>query len=240
MKQMQIVQAWDSILPDAAAEKRMRDATLSYDDNRRKPTVKPRRFLIPAAAFLVMVAAIGFRLHNPKKLAVTLDNGMNVVYDANISSAGDAMYAYDYEIQTRELTAEELQQLLPCSVQPDSCHAVFRAETGEFERAETKLGEVHVHLAREGLPVTDDIVTGETANAEINGIPVTFGFFLTKPNSRGIRTAVLYASYLREGLQVYLETGGDEANQEQLGTDLGNLVCELLAHDAPYLSEIRL
>lgn len=240
MKQMQIVQAWDSILPDAVAEKRMRDAILSYDDNRRKPTVKPRRFLIPAAAFLVMVAAIGFRLHNPKKLAVTLDNGMNVVYDANISSAGDAMYAYDYEIQTRELTAEELQQLLPCSVQPDSCHAVFRAETGEFERAETKLGEVHVHLAREGLPVTDDIVTGETANAEINGIPVTFGFFLTKPNSRGIRTAVLYASYLREGLQVYLETGGDEANQEQLGTDLGNLVCELLAHDAPYLSEIRL
>lgn len=240
MKQMQIVQAWDSILPDAVAEKRMRDAILSYDDNRRKPTVKPRRFLIPAAAFLVMVAAIGFRLHNPKKLAVTLDNGMNVVYDANIATAGNAMYAYDYEIQTRELTAEELQQLLPCSLQPDSCHAVFRAETGEFERAETKIGEVHVHLAREGLPVTDDIVTGETANAEIYGIPVTFGFFLTKPNSRGIRTAVLYASYLREGLQVYLETGGDEANQEQFGTDLGNLVCELLAHDAPDLSEIRL
>ena len=240
MKQMQIVQAWDSILPDAVAEKRMRDAILSYDDNRRKPTVKPRRFLIPAAAFLVMVAAIGFRLHNPKKLAVTLDNGMNVVYNANIATAGNAMYAYDYEIQTRELTAGELQQLLPCSLQPDSCHAVFRAETGEFERAETKIGEVHVHLAREGLPVTDDIVTGETSNAEINGIPVTFGFFLTKPNSRGIRTAVLYASYLREGLQVYLETGGDEANQEQLGTDLGNLVCELLAHDAPNLSEIRL
>ena len=240
MKQMQIVQAWDSILPDAVAEKRIQDAILSYDDNRRKPTVKPCRFLIPAAAFLVMVAAIGFRLHNPKKLAVTLDNGMNVVYDANIATAGNAMYAYNYEIQTRELTAEELQQLLPCSVQPDSCHAVFRAETGEFERAETKIGEVHVHLAREGLPVTDDIVTGETANAEIYGVPVTFGFFLTKPNSRGIRTTVLYASYLREGLQVYLETGGDEANQEQLGTDLGNLVCELLAHDAPNLSEIRL
>ena len=69
---------------------------------------------------------------------------------------------------------------------------------------------------------------------------MTFGFFLTKPNSRGIRTAVLYASYLREGLQVYLETGGDEALQDQLGTDLGNLVCELLEHDAPDLSEIRL
>lgn len=240
MKQMQIVQAWDSILPDAVAEKRIRDAILSYADQKPKHAIRPRRFLILASAFLVMLAAIGFRLHNPKKLAVTLDNGMNVVYDANIATAGNAMYAYDYEIQTRELTAEELQQLLPCSVQPDSCHAVFRAETGEFERAETKIGKVHVHLAREGLPVTDDIVTGETANAEIYGVPVTFGFFLTKPNSRGIRTAVLYASYLREGLQVYLETGGDEANQEQLGTDLGNLVCELLAHDAPNLSEIRL
>lgn len=240
MKQMQIVQAWDGILPDAVAEKRIRDVILSYADQKPKHAIRLRRFLILAAAFLVMVAAIGFRLHNPKKLAVTLDNGMNVVYDANIATAGNATYAYDYEIQTRELTAEELQQLLPCSLQPDSCHAVFRAETGEFERAETKIGEVHVHLAREGLPVTDTVVTGETANAEINGIPVTFGFFLTKPNSRGIRTAVLYASYLREGLQVYLETGGDEANREQLGTDLGNLVCELLAHDAPDLSEIRL
>ena len=236
MKNAQIIAAWDSILPDAAAETRIRSAVLAYGEKKRSR--KWHRYLIPVAACLLLIAA-GYRFRLTRPLHAELDNGMRITYHATQNGIGEAMYAYDYEICERELTAEELHRLLPCSAQPDPCHAVFRAETGAFLRAETKIGEVHVHLAREGLPVTDVIVTGETSNAEIGGVPVTFGYFLTKPNSRGIRTAVLYAAFMREGLQVYLETGGDEAISEQLGADLGNLVCELLRQDAPDLSEIR-
>ena len=69
-------------------------------------------------------------------------------------------------------------------------------------------------------------------------MPVTFGYFLTKPNSRGIRTAILYASYTRSDLNYYLEIGGDEARTEELGTELGELVYEMLEADAPDLSGI--
>ena len=237
MKNTQIIAAWDSILPDTAAETRMRNAILAYGN--QKPVRNRRRFMIPVAACIVLLIAAGYRFRLTRPLHADLDNGMRITYHANTKGIEEAMYAYEYEVCSRGLTAEELHRLLPCAAQPDPCHAVFRAETGEFLRAETKLGAVHVHLAREGLPVTDTIVTGETANAEISGVPVTFGYFLTDPNSRGIRTAVLYASFMRDGLQVYLETGGDETNSGQLGTELGNLACELLDADAPDLSGIR-
>ena len=237
MKHAQMIQAWDSILPDASADTRMRNAILAYHPKSR---MSIQRFaVVPAAACLILLAVCGLHFyHLNKPLRMTLNNGTQIVYRPVQGGIGDASYAYDYEICDRELTADELQLLLPCAVQPEPCSAVFRTDTGEFLRTETKIGEIHVHLAKEGLPVTDVIIDGEQTAEEICGVPVTFGYFLTKPNSRGIRTAILYASYTRNGLQVYLETAGNEADSETLGITLGNLVYELLEADAPDLSVI--
>lgn len=242
MKQAQITAAWDSILPDAAAENRMRGAVLSYQKaySRKAAASKRMKLLaVPAAACLALFAVLGYRFRLTRPLHMTLENGTEIVYRAPDVSFVNAKCVWPEHSGTRMLTADELHTLLPCSAQPDPCEAVFRTDTGEFIHTETRIGDVHVHLSKNGFPVTDVIVTGTQTYTDICGVPVTFGYFLTKPNSRGIRTAVLYVSYARSDLNYYLEIGGDEARTEELGTALGNLVYEMLEADAPDLSGIQ-
>ena len=242
MKQVQITAAWDSILPDTAADQRMLHAILAYQNAyQRKRRIRQRLMTaVPAAGCLLLGAGFGLHhYHMTRPLTMTLSSGEQIVYRALHGSVGDAVYVYPEDGGSRALTAEELHMLLPCAAQPDPCVAVFHTGTGDFIHAETKIGDVQVHLSKNGFPVTDVIITGTQTYTDICGVPVTFGYFLTKPNSRGIRTAILYASYMCSDLNYYLEIGGDEARTEELGTELGDLVYEMLEADAPDLSEIH-
>lgn len=193
----------------------------------------------PAAACLLLGTGFGLHHYHMKRpLHMTLENGTEIVYRAPDVSFVNAKCVWPEHSGTRMLTADELHTLLPCYAQPDPCESVFRTDTGEFIHAETRIGDIHVHLSKDGFPVTDVIITGTQTYTDICGVPVTFGYFLTKPNSRGIRTAILYASYACSDLNYYLEIGGDEARTEELGTELGELVYEMLEADAPDLSGI--
>ncbi|MBQ5340332.1 MAG: hypothetical protein J6Z40_14365 [Oscillospiraceae bacterium] len=242
MTKTNIMQAWDGILPDTAADQRMLHAILAYQNAyQRKRRIRQRLMTaVPAAGCLLLGAGFGLHhYHMTRPLTMTLSSGEQIVYRVLHGSVGDAVYVYPEDGGSRALTAEELHMLLPCAAQPDPCVAVFHTGTGDFIHAETKIGDVHVHLSKDGFPVTDVIVTGTQTYTDICGVPVTFGYFLTDPNSRGIRTAILYASYTRADLQIYLETGCKEADSEATGTALGELVYEMLEADAPDLSAIK-
>ena len=94
MKNAQIIAAWDSILPDAAAETRIRSAVLAYGEKKRFR--KWHRYLIPIAACLLLIAA-GYRFRLTRPLHAELDNGMRITYHATQNGISEAMYAYDFK-----------------------------------------------------------------------------------------------------------------------------------------------
>ena len=82
-----------------------------------------------------------------KQYAVSLENGETLVYGKS-SSKGEASYAYDFEVKDRALTASELLRL------------------------ETVIDDIHVHVARAGLPATNTIIVGKENSYDIEGTSV--------------------------------------------------------------------
>lgn len=245
MKNEAIIAAWDGILPDPSASERMRRAVTAYQQTYRR---KKRRSLLkylPAAACLLLVFAgtAAFRLLRHPRYTAELENGQVLVYGSG-SPAVEAQYAYDCEIADRALTADEIQTLFPeLDLLPEYSlpHAAFNAETGEMLRLEVAAeGNLHIHLARAGLPATDTIIDGENSCTEVCGTPVKTGYFLTKPNSRGIRTAIFCAEFTVGGTTVYAELAGNEADSEQLCTRLSEAVYGMICAQAADVDRITL
>ena len=206
MKNDNIIASWNKILPDEAADERMRSKIMEYQRSHiRKDSVismtKNFKKLFPiAACFIIVVAVTAFvgvqgNWFGTKEYTITLDNGEKLVYGSG-TPKGAASYAYNYEVKDRVLTADELHTLFPeinDITDNNLPYATFKADTGEMIRLETTFDDVHIHLASSGLPITDTVVVGEESTAEINGITVKTGYFVTDANSKGIKTAIFFA-----------------------------------------------
>ncbi|MBR3447118.1 MAG: hypothetical protein IKH27_04885 [Oscillospiraceae bacterium] len=247
MKNEAIIAAWDSILPEQAAAERMCAAVTAYQQKHcRKARRLPLNRLLPAGVCLLFIiagtAAFGIRQHRLSvRYTAELDNGQVLVYGSG-SPAAEAQYAYDFDITDRALTADEMQTLFPgLAILPEysRAHAAFRADTGEMLRLETAAeGGLRICLARAELPVTDTVITGEESCSEICGTPVKTGYFLTRANSRGIRTAIFYAEFPIGGTTVYTELAGNEADSEQLCVQLSDTVYRMICAQAADVDRI--
>ena len=252
MKNDKIIASWDMILPDEAANERMRSKIMEYQRSYTKKDrvismTKTMKKLIPiAACFILVIAVTAFiGVHNnwfgTKNYTVTLDNGNTLVY-GNSNPKGEAMYAYDYEVTDRALTADEMQALFPAknyNAENGYPHAVFKADTGEMLRLETTIDDVHIHLAQEGLPATDTVIVGEESTADINGIIVKTSYFVTDANSKGVKTAIFFAEFQMNKTVVYLELAGNEQDSEQLSENLSDTVYTMISSNAPDISCIK-
>ena len=237
MKNNVIIASWDRILPDEDAEERMRSNIMEY--YKKNGTVSAARTvkkLLPLAACFVLVIAsaafLGIRndWFGAKSYTVTLDSGERFVY-GKAKAIGEYCYAYEYEVAERQVTAEEFSKLLPTVELSDVNglpHAVFEAETGEMERIELTADDIHIHLVRKGLPLTDVIIEGNESTAEINGVTVKTGFTMTKPNSRGIKTIIFFSEFTVDETSVYLELAGDEQESEKLSEKLSEAVSAMI------------
>lgn len=247
MKNEAIIAAWDSILPEQDAADRMRAAVTAYRQTHcRKAKRLPRNRLLPAAVCLLLIiagtAAFGIRQHRlSARYTAELDNGQVLVYGSG-RPAGEAQFAYDFDITARALTADEMQMLFPgLEILPEysRAQAAFRADTGEMLRLEIAAeGGLHICLARAGLPVTDTVIAGDKSCTEICGTPVKTGYFLTRPNSRGIRTAIFCAEFPIGGTTVYTELAGNEADSEQLCAQLSDTVYQMICAQAADVDRI--
>lgn len=244
MKNEQMIAAWDGILPDAAAETRMRTNIMAYQRKGRK-RVHPA---IPAAACLLLAACAGFGIYArwfaARPYSVTLESGDTMVYQR--SSFQTAAQHNDVilpeNVQSRNLTADELQMLfspLGQITEQDSAFAYFRGENGAAFYLEGTVGGVRIHLAEAGFPVNDAVIAGEEAACTVGGIAVKTGYFLTKANSSGIRTAIFCAQYETDGITVYAELAGAEEQREQLSETLSETVCRMIGTQTPDLSAVR-
>lgn len=252
MKNEKIIASWNRILPDETADERMRSRIMeyqhSYQGKARVITMtKTMKKLIPIAACFVLVVAaaafIGIRNNwfGLKKYTVTLDNGDILVYGKG-SPQGEASYAYDYEVKDRALTANELHTLFPSieNIEENGLpYATFKADTGELLRLEMIVDDIHIHVARAGLPATDTIIVGEQSITNIKGTAVKTGYFVTDANSKGIRTAIFFAEYDMNDATIYTELAGNEKDSKQLIEKLSDTLYGMIGSGAPDISAVE-
>lgn len=244
MKHEKLIAAWDSILPDAAADGRMRSEIMAYQRTyRQKGRSIVLKRIAPAAACLVLVLAVAvwFGIRRPQTYTVTLENGQTLVYGIG-SENGRAQADVNWgSTRDRVLTAAELHTLFPAvsGSAGDGASAIFRAETGALIHAEGTVGGVRFRLSDAGLPAADTVVSGREHTAVIEGVSVRTGCFVTKPNSKGVRTAIFYAEFQRNQTTVYAELAGPERESEQLSQRLSDTVYGMVTGNPPDCSAIR-
>lgn len=248
MKNDVIMASWDRILPDEAAEERMLSNIMEY--HKKNSTVSAartfRKLLPLAVCFVVAIAATTFwgirnDLFGAKSYTITLEGGESFVY-GRAKEIGEACYAYEYEVADRQLTADELRRLLPTvekAAENGLPYAAFKAETGEIERIELIADDIHIHLARKGLPLTDVIIEGSESTAEINGVTVKTGYSKANPNRPKSKRLVFFSEFTVDETSVYLELAGDEQESEQLTKKLSEAVLAMINSGAPDINAVR-
>ena len=248
MKNESIIASWDMILPDKFADERMRSKIMEYQRNAQ--VIKQNRImkqLIPIVACCILAFAVATFIavqnhwFGAKQYTVTIDHGVMLVYGKS-SPKGAASYAYDYEIKGRALNAAELHTLFPTMANIEENgfpFCTFKADTGELLRLEMTVDDIHIHIARSGLPATDTIIVGEESFADIEGVTVKTGYFVTAANSKGIKTVIFFAEYEMNNATIYLELAGNEKDSQQLSEKLSNTLYSLINSNIPDISAVN-
>jgi hypothetical protein len=249
MKNRRIIASWDKAEPDSIATERMLGAILARSHSGRPErggassvlqALSGRR-LVPIAACLVfaiaLVAAVGSSAgwFGGKALTAELGGGSTLsFYQGDLP--GSAGLAFDFETSSRDLTASESRVFF--GDLPATAHATFNTEDHSFVRLEGRIGETKVIMAASGMPLSDTSIEGNEAVSQVAGVSVTAGYFITDANSRGTKNIIYFASFALDGVQVYVEHGGDESDSEALCNETASVIESLIQNGPPDLSQI--
>ena len=224
----------------------MHGAVMEYQHSHRgRPAVW--KWAVPALCLLLAAAILLFtstpRVQFKENRYTVKPGGGNTLEYVTGEPAGSAKFAYDYEVNDRELTAEEMHTLFPSSGQiseGDYFGGVFKAETGEMVRAEGRIDGIMFFLAQAGLAPSDCIITGtpERENV-IGGVPVKAGYAIFAANSKGVRNAVFFAEFEINRTAVYAVLSGDEKDSLQLCQKLSEAVYEIIRRNTTDISTIK-
>lgn len=171
-----------------------------------------------AAACLALAALLmaGISQRNRYDTA-TLANGDTIRFVQTGSLVGNQDLARN--VRTRELTNEETAAIFGDMAAEG--YAVFDADgQQDFLGWEGRVNGVKLVLSAPGVSLLDTVIDGTEAPNEVLGVPVTAGFFVTGPNSQGIRNAIYYVSFELDGYEVYLEHDGEQQNSETVKQEL--------------------
>ena len=246
MKNNKIITSWDKIEPSDSANDRMLSAILernrSVHDRKDKVNYMSQRknfkkFLIPVAACLVAIVAVtGIVGSNMGCYTVNLANGDSIVY--HIGSTNVASIHVGYPVSSRELTDAELDAILPETTERRSAIGTFREENGELLRVEGKLGDATIIFAQDNFPISDVVLEGNESSSSVNGIPVTTGYFVTSPNSRGEQSAIFFASFSIGNTNVFVECYGDKSDADAVSQETADLIFSIITKGEPDFSAI--
>lgn len=239
MENKRIIDSWNKIEPDSTADERMLSAILArnHSGKSERKKVYPMnktlnwKWLAPiASCFVVVVAIVGVFGNNAgwfggKTLVSDFgDSGTLNFYKAD-SVGGTAGFSWDTdwgEQIARDLTADESKVLF--GELDATGYATFRSTDNALVHFEGKTGETKIILSATGTPVTDTVVEGNEEVSEINGIPVTAGYFVTGANSKGIKNIIYFATFDSPGATIYVERGGVESDSEALRNEISGVV----------------
>ena len=248
MRNKQIVDSWNKIEPDSAADARMLKAILARNHSgkseKRKVSFMNKALnlkrLAPVAACLVMVLAVTAIFGNNagwfggKPYTAELGGGTLNFYKSGSPGVGNLDLGVD--VTSRELTAEEINVLFgDLGV---TSHGIFRTSDNTLLLVEGRTGNTKVILAAHGVPVTDTPIETDRKVSEVNGVQVTAGYFITHANSQGIKNIIYLASFDMSGVQVYVECGGNEDMGEEWKSEIVSVIDTLTKSTTLDLSAI--
>jgi hypothetical protein len=248
MKNKQVIDSWNKIEPDSDADARMLDAILarnqSVNQSKKKEAFTMSKIftlnrLAPIAACLVVVIAITAIFGNNagwfggKVYAVELDGGTLNFYKSGAVGSGNL----DFGVETngRELTAEE-NGLLFGSMEATS-YGLFNATDHTLLHVEGRAGNAKIILAAHGVPVADTVIETNRKTSEVNGIPVSAGYWITDKNSNGEQNIIFLASYEQDGVNVYAESAGrlGDGEEDKVMAEIANVINTLTKNGMSYL-----
>jgi hypothetical protein len=252
VKNERIVDSWNKIEPDSAAEARMLNAILTRnhlgqsEKEKKLPIAgvlnwKRLAPLVACLAFVfVLIAAVGNNMRWFGNSAHTADlGGGNTLkfYKSDLPGAGGLALDIDIDIAaSRDLTADEIKILF--NDMPATAYASFNSKTHSLIRLEGKVGETKIIFAAPGIPVSDTGHIGNENVSEIDNIPVTAGYFVTDANSRGIKNIIYFASFTLGDVSVYAELVGEESRGETLRNEFALVIEQLIHNGTPDLERI--
>jgi hypothetical protein len=249
MKNDKIIASWNKIEPNDPADERMLSAILERNHSVRNRKDKAnhmsrtKRKLVPAVICLAVLIAItgiiggSLGWFGSKVFTVKLASGDSIVYRSG--STDGASFAVDYPVISRELTDTELDMLFPASTESRSAIGTFRDETGALLRVEGKIGNATVIYAQDGFPVSDVVIAGNETASSAAGVPVTAGYCITKPNSRGEQLAIFFGSFKIGDTNAYVEYFGDKSEADEVSQATAELILQIIENGEPDLSAVN-
>lgn len=194
-----------------------------YEHRRKKP-VWPKWGMIAACLIMAVVLGVGILQLRGNEDTATLENGETIIFSK--STVGECSLVFDFDIISRELTDEELDRLLPNL--PVTAYAHFNASNNQLIGFEGKIGDIRLVVSKADVSLLDTIIVGEEKSCEINGVPVTAGYFVTKPNSKGVKTVIYNADFTMGNTRIYVENAGPEYERETVKNELADVIEELI------------
>ncbi len=241
MRDKRIIESWNKVGPDKAAEARVLESVMArvQAGQPEKDTAFWKRLAPVAACFVFVVALAGVFGSSAGwfgSKVQTLDLGHSTLsfQKSDFWSAGSLSLGFD--VTDRALTPDEMGAMF--GELPVAAKASFNAKTGAFVRLEGKSGKTTIIVAAPGTPITDTVVQGNKKTSKIKGVPVTAGYFVTDPNSKGAKNIVYFATFNLGDATMYVELGGRESDGETLRAEIGAVVEQLIGHGAPDLGRI--
>lgn len=250
MKNNRIIDSWNKIEPDSTADERMLDAILvrNHSDKIKNEkvfimskTFNWKRLAPVAVCFVLLVAVTAVVGNNANWFRSSIytealgESGVLSFYKSDVPAATSVDFGIG--VTSRNLTADENKELFG-NIGITSAYATFNNDDKSLLHVEAKAENTKIILAAPGLPTTDTVIDTNTEVSQINGVPVSAGYFITNKNSEGIRNIIYFASFTLGDISVYVELGGAEEESEAIRREIAFIIETIIQNDAPDFSKI--
>ncbi len=144
----------------------------------------------------------------------------------------------------RDLTDDERKAVLPRLSDTHSAraYAQFFYHDHSFYSVEAKITSTgglttDVSIAKDKV-VLDYDLGDNTETTVVAGTPVTAGYFVTKPNSKGLRNIIYFASFQIDGVGYYVEICGDSTQKDVLRKEFSTVIGLLIGGGAADIARL--
>lgn len=186
---------------------------------------------ILVAMLVIAKFSIGlFGVHNEESI---LENGETITFVKSDMVPSST----NLDVDTRALSDEEVNLLF--ADLPISANAYFDKDSHNLVGIEGEIENCRLMISVKEEKLWDTDINSKEYLSNIEGIDVNAGYYLSKANSRGEKTATYYASFKTGENSIYIECSGDESEREALKTQLADILLKLINNGQFDLSQIE-
>lgn len=198
-----------------------------------------RKKWLSVAACLAVIAVIGaggvFKsgLLGAKTDRVTLNSGETITFVKSDLAVGNL----DLDVTVRELNTDEIKMLFgDLSI---TAFAYFDAESHDIIGFEGKFDNMKMVVSKSGVQLLDTVIEGNKYTSTVDNVSINAGYFVTKANSQGVKTAIYYADFDIGENTIYIENSGAEDENENTKNELVKAIEQLIENGEFDLSQIE-